>query len=167
MKISIIFFLLSILFFISMIVGIINIRRKKKVKKKQVSVKFLNSFSYLKLPLINITINGRKLIFLIDSGSTLNLVDNKALSGMTFLTSGNRSSLSGFGKGAVHSLEINVFIGLFNELIKAEIHFSDMSRTFERVKNDTGIEISGILGSIFLEENKIIIDYANKLVKRG
>jgi len=121
------------------------------------------------LPLIAVELQGKNLCFLIDTGATLNLLDkrvydyfndklphqlNKSLKTANF-------GIDGIETNAKRA-EIEFLFESYTFTTKFTIF--DISIAFDKVEEESGIQIHGILGNEFLLENEWIIDYDKKVI---
>lgn len=121
------------------------------------------------LPLILTTENPKNLCFLIDTGSTNDVIFDFVYEHFNehfSPTSGSQNIM-----GINGSLKSSFFVN-------AELHFDDLryKATFVvleandaiiQVQAETGIQIHGVLGVPFLVKNKCLIDFDKLIIKSG
>lgn len=113
------------------------------------------------LPLILTTENPRNLCFLIDTGSTENVIFNFVYQHLKeyFKETADEQNIMGIDGSLQSTLIVN-----------ADLHFDDLSYNapfavleandaIQQVQAETGIQIHGVLGIPFLIENKCLIDF--------
>ena len=120
------------------------------------------SFSMNKtgLPLIAVSIYNKNICLLIDSGSTMNLLDKRVYEyfkdEISVISSSELIGIDGI-KQYTERVKLNFTF----EDTEYNTHFNlfDTSLAFNQVEKDSDIQIHGILGNEFLVENEWIIDY--------
>ena len=132
--------------------------------KQKVTYPLNHGLTKTGLPLIAVEMNDQYICFLLDSGATLNLLDkrvydyfNKDKLNETKVA----TKISNFGidgiETEVHRVEQN--FKFENCLFKAKFSIFDSAAAFDKVEEESGIQILGILGNEFLIENEWILDY--------
>lgn len=133
----------------------------KKVNKKKLS--FKEALDLTDLPVVTFIVNGKKLNFVLDSGATHSVI-NETLVDELGLTIEN---FEDFG------IDINTASGniLLNKYVKVSLQYDNkrifnetllvinMTEQFNSIKESTGVNVHGLLGSDFFSKNKFIIDY--------
>lgn len=144
------------------IAHIVDIVRSKEGTSDKIS--FKESMDLTNLPIITLVIDKVKLNFVLDTGSTSSVVDKTVIEGnnisYTHIKNTTLFGLEGEGK--------EVCVGNFKASYKDREYellatIKDMSKPFNIIKNNTGVNISGLLGSDFFEKYKYIIDF-DKLI---
>jgi hypothetical protein len=121
-------------------------------------------------PIVAGTLNGKKVYFLLDTGSDFTLLNETETKKYGFKTVNRESALSvnkavGVGGTIVEFKSVyNVSISLGSTRISTTCLAYDMSLLVTIIRNRSGIEISGIIGSDVMKRYGVIIDYANKEV---
>lgn len=122
------------------------------------------------LTLIAVEMKGESLCLLVDTGATLNLLDKRVyehfyknkLVGSSNLT----NKISNFGIDGVEKSAIRAELNFIFEdnPFTAKFTIFDASIAFNKVEEESGIQIHGILGNEFLLENEWIIDFEKQVV---
>ena len=110
-----------------------------------------------KRPLIEVSINGVKRSMLIDTGSSLNIVDTNQLLDLGIKKRFKMASAySIFGKATMwHLLEIRVSLG---NIEIYQFTATDLEPIVQSIEHNTGIKIAGILGTPAIKELGMVID---------
>lgn len=130
----------------------------KKTQKQQFNLKeFLEKAD---IPAIPITINDKDYIMLVDTGSDASYLDSNVLNKIQKNLLGYQDEIVGGtgikGKGsAVYEVKFNCGNKEFTE----EFTENNFTHIFDFVQQNTGIRLSGILGTRFLVKNKCILDF--------
>jgi len=120
--------------------------------------------SNLGLPLIAVEMNDKNICFLLDSGATLNLLDKRVhdyFSKYKLNDAMATTKISNFGIDGIETEVTRVELNFKFEkcLFKAKFSIFDSSTAFDKVEEESGIQIHGILGNEFLLENEWILDF--------
>jgi hypothetical protein len=123
---------------------------------------FKESLDLANLPIVTMYQGNNKIHFLLDTGSTDNMID----SNYTILNYKNIenecANLTGIGgTQQTELIELNLFYK-DKEFVVDALKL-DMSNTFGVIKQNTGIQLHGILGSSFFNKYKYILDYYNMI----
>ena len=117
-----------------------------------------------RVAIIEGSLNGKKAYFLIDTGSTISLIDLSQKKRYRFKESKilNRS-LSGFG-GSLKQLRIihKIEVKIQNKFISSTFIGAHLGKLTSKLGKSVGFEIVGILGSDIIDDYGLVIDYPNK-----
>ena len=110
-----------------------------------------------KRPLVGVVVNGVKTSMLVDTGSSINIIDVNQLSNLGIKKRFKMSSAySIFGKSTMWQLlEYNVS---FNGLRVNQFAATDLEGIVYSIEHNTGIRIAGILGAPAIKELGLIIN---------
>ena len=112
------------------------------------------------LPLLEIQVQDLYICLIIDTGSTHCVLDRNVADLL-------EERINIVGENRLHGIDgnfVNASEGILNFKIdekeyKQAFCFRQLGNAFSSIKNESGIEVHGILGNNFLVENKWIIDY--------
>lgn len=128
------------------------------------SISFKEAMDLANLPVITFYQGDKKFNFLLDTGSNFSHICKSVANQIDGVKLTGEVMVHGVG-GA----------GNIGDAVKTTLSYKDKSfdivlcigshldETFNAIKASTGVTVHGILGSIFLEENKYVLDFA-KLV---
>lgn len=128
------------------------------------AVSFSKGFKSPNIPLATFHQEGKELTFLLDTGSEFNVTNKKVLSEVshTMLNNGqNTHSLSGVGGTEEVSTCSITFKCDDEEYTENFLVSSSIDAAIEGIRKEHGITIHGILGSVFLKEHNIVMDFNN------
>jgi len=116
------------------------------------------------LPLIAIEMEGNNLCFLMDTGATLNLLDKRVYEHFSkdqMKEPKPVDTITNFGIDGIETKapRVEQIFKFENGLFKTKFTIFDTSTAFNKVEEESGIQIHGILGNEFLLENEWILDY--------
>lgn len=137
-----------------------------KDKVNTPSVKnFENSiWSEIKTPIIKIPINKVDRYFLVDTGANLSVLDKYYyIINQSSLDQVNEIEINYSGINGTKTEKAYVVNAYFEDRI-ITFTTSDISEVIKTIKKKCGIEISGIIGSDFMRNYNVVIDYKLKTV---
>ena len=129
----------------------------------------IGAFSYLttndsNLLFAEVEIGGKKEYMLLDTGANVSVIDYNRSKEIGLVTMDSDTDFVGIGgsnfmKDVVNIRTIKIKGNQFNISLKA----SNLSNVINTIKNGSGVEIIGILGSDFFSEHKVVFDYNRKI----
>lgn len=119
------------------------------------------SLTQVGLPLILVKAQAKNLCFLLDTGSNINVLDKRVAE--FFQLSGGTAQQQQFGiDGTLQTTDVvEMTFSLEEREYKADFSVMDLSSAFGKVEDETGIQIHGLLGCSFMEQQKWILDFEN------
>lgn len=120
----------------------------------------LNSIlSKLGLPLLIVKAQAKNLCFLLDTGSNINVLDKKVAE--FFQLSSGTVQRQQFGiDGTLQITDVvEMTFSLEEREYKAAFSVMDLSSAFGKVEEESGIQIHGLLGCSFMEQQKWVLDF--------
>lgn len=158
---------LKILFIVALtflLASILNIADDYRKKQKEIRMFFPESYEKLDLLLVKLTNNEETFNFILDTGASYSVIDNRVLDKMKHKI---KKGASGTAFG-IEGQNVDVKytqIELFHDESKFKEIFQIMNtNAFDIIKEKDGIEIVGILGNTFLKRYNFIIDYKDLTV---
>lgn len=111
------------------------------------------------LPLLIVKAQAKNLCFLLDTGSNINVLDKRVAE--FFQLSGGTAQQRQFGiDGELRTSNIVEFsFSLEEREYKADFSVMDLSSAFGKVEEESGIQIHGLLGCSFMEQQKWVLDF--------
>lgn len=126
---------------------------------------FQYSLSQTGLPLLIVKAQAKNLCFLLDTGSNINVLDRRVAE--FFQLSGGTAKQRQFGiDGELQTTDIvELAFSLEEQEYKANFSVMDLSSAFGKVEEESGIQIHGLLGCSFMEQQKWILDFENLILR--
>ena len=117
------------------------------------------SLKYIDLPLLIVQAQAKNLCFLLDTGSNINVLDRRVAE--FFQLSGGTAKQRQFGiDGELQTTDVvELPFSLEEQEYKANFSVMDLSSAFGKVEEESGIQIHGLLGCSFMEQQKWILDF--------
>ncbi len=142
---------------------ILLIRNWKKGNPFDMSfIPFKESMDLLNVPIVTFMNNGRKLHFLLDTGSDASYIRKECLkfinikevhkSSASIMTAGGETLSEGF---------VTFDISYKNQQFENDFEVADVVQAWDDVTREIGVTIHGILGSQFFNRYKYQIDFEN------
>ena len=128
------------------------IRQNKKISLQQCLIR-------IGLPFIIIKAQAKNLCFLLDTGSNINVLDKKVAE--FFQLSSGTVQRQQFGiDGTLQTTDVvKLTFSLEEREYKADFSVMDLSSAFGKVEEESGIQIHGLLGCSFMEQQKWVLDF--------
>lgn len=126
------------------------------------AVSFSQGFTSPNIPIATFYQGDTKLNFLLDTGSDKNVIDASVIDSLQHekIHSADKQILTGVG-GSIEVEMCKICFDCGNERYETEFLVSDMKEAFKSIEDTCGNIIHGILGSLFLKENNIVLDFTN------
>lgn len=117
------------------------------------------------LPLIVVSVLNKNICLLIDTGSTINLLEKRLFEHfkdkITVCSNSELIGIDGIKKSAE---KVNLNFTFEDKEYSAQFTIFDTTLAFHQIEKDSNIQIHGIIGNEFLVENEWIIDYEKKCI---
>lgn len=121
---------------------------------------FKAGFDLTDMPVITLYQGDKKFNFLLDTGSTDSIIDSNILKEIDYKVKNEVSNLFGMEGQTkqVKSCEITLYFG--NKGYTYDYLINDMSQAFGQIKDSTGVNLHGIIGSKFFNKFRYVLDFA-------
>lgn len=133
-------------------------------KKNNISlftVSFKQGFIPPRIPIATFYQDGKKLNFLLDSGSDKNVLDSRILKEVKYENvEGESVNLTGVG-GVTQVNTCKVAFTCDTKEYTEEFLITDLSEAFGLIEQEHCITLHGIIGSTFMRKNNIVMDFQN------
>lgn len=131
-----------------------DIRTKNKSK-----ISFKEAMDLVELPIATFYNKEKKLNFLLDTGSNVSYINRSLLPLLVYSETNKTSQVIGIEGNpttvTVCSMDI-IYKGL---IFSEEFNVVDLDNTFETIKQESGVQLHGILGSKFFEKYQYVLDF--------
>lgn len=131
-----------------------------KILGKHNELSFKAGFDLTDLPVITLYQGDKKFNFLLDTGSTDSIIDSNILKEIDYKVKNTVSNLFGIEgqPKQVKSCKITLYFG--NKGYTYDYLINDMSQAFGQIKDNTGVNLHGIIGSKFFNKFRYVLDFA-------
>ena len=155
---------LLIIFVISFIS--VQIYRYYDLKKQSTILSIKESIMLTDFPILTFTSKGRKIKLLLDTGSNRNIIDENLLSELDVTgTSSDDTTIHSMGGKSKLSSKVILSFKYDSLDFKDSFLAADISGNIAAIKELSGVEVNGILGTPFMTKYKYIIDLDNLKVR--
>lgn len=111
------------------------------------------------LPLLIVKAQAKYLCFLLDTGSNINVLDRRVAEFFQLPKSTDKQQQFGIDGTLQTSDIVELAFSLEEREYKADFSVMDLSSAFGKVEEESGIQIHGLLGCSFMEQQKWILDF--------
>ena len=133
----------------------------KVIHKNKTKISFKESMDLTEMPVITFINNNKKLNFLLDTGSNDSYINSSILKDLDF-TPLSKSSVMVMANGAKANTEkCRMKIFYKNSSFETDFNIFDMDVAFAAIKTESGVQIHGILGSLFFQKYKYVLDFGS------
>jgi len=130
-----------------------------KLFKKTEVMSFKQGFDLTEMPIITLYQKEKKFNFLLDTGSNRNIIDKNILSQIEYDTLEDKASLmESDGRHKELSL-CTITLSYKDKEYKYDYIIKDLNLAFNTIKQNTGVNLHGIIGSMFFNEYKYVLDF--------
>lgn len=129
------------------------------IKKKNSEISFREAMDLAELPVITFYNGDRKINFLLDTGSNISYLNKSIISSLVVESTGEESNIIGIEGNKVNCKICKMIIRRKNQEFEEEFSIADLDKAFRIVKEESGVQIHGILGSRFFEKYKYVLDF--------
>ena len=156
-----------------MVLGIINIILlvllltfsvniiEKIIREKRDKISFKESMDLTDLPIITLYNGKTKINFLLDTGSNLSHINRSYLSNLEYQDLNMEQDTIGMEGNKVTSKVCRIQVFYKENKYEEEFVASDLDNAFNTIKQESGVQIHGILGNKFFEKYKYVLDFSN------
>lgn len=118
----------------------------------------------LSMPLVTARVCGINLTFLIDTGSTHNVIASFVYEQLkkSFIIKGENNKVMGVDGKYRDVIIVNTTVEIEGIELKTNFNVVDMSDAVMQLQDETGMQLHGLLGIPFLVDNKSIIDFSRQ-----
>ena len=137
--------------------------------QKEVSNEFTYSHQILArdfLPIVEGTLNGKRALFLLDTGASVSILDLKSATNYNVrIGTTEDMGIGGYGgvTSDINSLS-NVDLRLGAEKMKDKFSGKDIQYLVQAIRKNTGYTIVGIIGNNNITESRLILDFENNVI---
>lgn len=119
-----------------------------------------------KRPIVRVTINGKDTAMLIDTGASINVIDQDVLKSFGIKKRSVMGTINGAG-GTVEMWHLNNCDVKIEGIPVYQFVSGDFSNVIASIKEETGIKISGILGTPAIKSAELILNLSDNTVTIG
>ena len=140
---------------IAFIINTIDDIRKRDNSK----ISFKEAMDLVELPVVTFYNGDTKLNFLLDTGSNVSYINNSIIPFLAHEKTGKEMNTIGIEGNKVSNQFCKMSVTYKNQVFEEEFSIADLNEAFSVVKQESGVQIHGILGSKFFERYKYVLDF--------
>ena len=140
---------------VAFIANTINDIRKRNNSK----ISFKEAMDLVELPVVTFYNGDTKLNFLLDTGSNVSYINNSIIPLLAHEKTDKKMDTIGIEGNKVSNQFCKMSVTYKNQVFEEEFSIADVDEAFGVVKQESGVQIHGILGSKFFERYKYVIDF--------
>ncbi len=136
---------------------------KTKNSKSLLSFSFSQGFTSPNIPITTFRQGDKELNFIIDTGSDDNVINRNALKEIQYEMVDHDGTLAGVG-GVFKVEACSISFQYGEDDFTAKFLIADhLQQAFDNIRKAHAIPLHGMLGSNFLKENNIVLDFNNMI----
>ena len=154
--------IIGIVFAVIILSVIINAVEDYSKQNNKVIMSFRESMDLTELPVVTFFNGDKKLNFLLDTGSTDSHINSAILPLLDYKeVEGKDRDIIGVEGNRVNSKYCEIAFNYKGHEFINEFCIYDLSKAFATIKEESGVQIHGILGNQFFQRYKYILDFEN------
>lgn len=128
-------------------------------KRNNSKISFKEAMDLVELPVVTFYNSDKKLNFLLDTGSNVSYINNSIISLLDHEKIDKEMDTIGIEGNKVSNQFCKMSVAYKNQVFEEEFSIADLDEAFSVVKQESGVQIHGILGSKFFERYKYVLDF--------
>lgn len=128
-------------------------------KRNNSKISFKEAMDLVELPVITFYNGNTKLNFLLDTGSNVSYINSSIISLLVHEKTNKEMNTIGIEGNKVSNQFCKMSVTYKNQVFEEEFSIADLDEAFSVVKQESGVQIHGILGSKFFERYKYVLDF--------
>lgn len=148
-----------VVFLLIVIVVAIIANGVQNYDRNKVEMSFRESMNLTELPIVTFYNGSTKLNFLLDTGANLCVINSRIIDSLNYKKLDEKGSIFGMEGNSVDIDYISMDFTYNSKSYSSSFQVVDMQEAFDRIKQESGVTVHGILGSKFFEEYKYVLDF--------
>ena len=128
-------------------------------KRNNSKISFKEAMDLVELPVVTFYNGGTKLNFLLDTGSNVSYINSSIIPLLVHEKTDKEMNTIGIEGNKVSNQFCKMSVTYKNQVFEEEFSIADLDEAFGVVKQESGVQIHGILGSKFFERYKYVLDF--------
>lgn len=128
-------------------------------KRNNSKISFKEAMDLVELPVVTFYNGDEKLNFLLDTGSNVSYINSSIIPLLDHEKTDKEMNTIGIEGNKVSNQFCKMFVTYKNQVFEEEFGIADLDEAFSVVKQESGVQIHGILGSKFFERYKYVLDF--------
>ena len=136
-----------------------KLRDKVSERKTKSRMSFRESMNLTELPIVTFYSGSNKLNFLLDTGANMSAINSKDLQDLEYTKLNKKGTVHGIEGHLTETEYVSIDFTYNDKLYASVFQVVDLQEAFDKIKQESGVTIHGILGSKFFEEYKYILNF--------
>ena len=132
-------------------------------KRNNSKISFKEAMDLVELPVVTFYNGDKKFNFLLDTGATISVIDSNILNNFPHEKIEATGVLWGMEGNKIDVSYIRASLLYKNKVYEEDFQVVDMAASFNEVKAESGVTLSGILGNSFFKRYQYVLDF-NSLI---
>lgn len=128
-------------------------------KRNNSKISFKEAMDLVELPVVTFYNGDKKLNFLLDTGSNVSYINSSIIPLLDHEKTDKEMNIIGIEGNKVSSQFCKMSVTYKNQVFEEEFSITDLDEAFSVVKQESGVQIHGILGSKFFERYRYVLDF--------
>ena len=128
-------------------------------KRNNSKISFKEAMDLVELPVVTFYNVDTKLNFLLDTGSNVSYINSSIIPLLVHEKTDKEMNTIGIEGNKVSNQFCKMSVTYKNQVFEEEFSIADLDEAFGVVKQESGVQIHGILGSKFFERYKYVLDF--------
>lgn len=130
-------------------------------KRNNSKISFKEAMDLVELPVVTFYNGDKKLNFLLDTGSNVSYINSSIIPLLVHEKTDKEMNTIGIEGNKVSNQFCKMSVTYKNQVFEEEFSIADLDEAFNVVKQESGVQIHGILGSLFFQKYKYVFDFAS------
>ena len=128
-------------------------------KRNNSKISFKEAMDLVELPVVTFYNGDKKLNFLLDTGSNVSYINSSIIPLLDHEKTDKEMNTIGIEGNKVSNQFCKMSVTYKNQVFEEEFSIADLDEAFSVVKQESGVQMHGILGSKFFERYKYVLDF--------
>ena len=128
-------------------------------KRNNSKISFKEAMDLVELPVVTFYNGDTKLNFLLDTGSNVSYINSSIIPLLVHEKTDKEMNTIGIEGNKVSNQFCKMSVTYKNQVFEEEFSIADLDEAFGVVKQESGVQIHGILGSKFFERYRYVLDF--------
>ena len=155
--------LICIVFIVLVFAVIVNNIERYCRQRNRMYMSFRESMDLTELPVVTFYNGDKKFNFLLDTGATLSVIDSNILNNFPHEKVEATGVLWGIEGNKIDVSYVRASLVYKDKVYEEDFQVVDMAASFNKVKAESGVTLSGILGNSFFKKYQYVLDF-NSLI---
>lgn len=127
--------------------------------KDKEAMSFREAMDLVDLPIITFYNESTKLNLLLDTGSTMNVINSRILESLNYTKLEGSGTVYGMEGNTISIEYISMTITHGKDSYLSTFQLIDMQKSFDNIKEEYGVQVHGILGNDFFKKYEYVLDF--------